>query len=115
VLLKYLAACPAKSFTVLLEALLDGVIAFRHLISAKPRRIARASLPFLRRALSGLGSRIATSQDQRGNGYQNNSAHCFLHCNRSIPIRNGLRWNRSSGGCAVSPHPSTRSDDPLFP
>jgi hypothetical protein len=36
VILKCLAACPAKSFTVLLEALLDGVIAFRQLISAKP-------------------------------------------------------------------------------
>jgi hypothetical protein len=114
VLLKCLAACPAKSFTVLLEALLDGVIAFRQLISAKPRRIARASLAFLRRALSGLGSRIAASQNQRGNGYQNNSAHCFLQGNRSIPL-DGLRWNRSSGGCAVSPHASTRSDDPLFP
>jgi hypothetical protein len=86
VILKCLAACPAKSFTVLLEALLDGVIALRQLISAKPRRIARASLPFLRRALSGLRSRIATSQNQRGNGYQNNSAHCFLQGNRSIPL-----------------------------
>lgn len=84
-LLKCLAACPAKSFTVLLEALLDGVIAFRQLISAKPRRIARASLPLLRRALSGLRSRIATSQNQRGNCYQNKSAHCFLRGDCSLP------------------------------
>jgi hypothetical protein len=40
VVLKSLPACPAKSFTVLLEALLDGVVALRQLLSAKPRRVA---------------------------------------------------------------------------
>jgi hypothetical protein len=48
VVLKCLPACPAKSLTVLLQALLDGVIASGQLFSAKPRRIARAGLPLLR-------------------------------------------------------------------
>ncbi|MDB5636965.1 MAG: hypothetical protein JWP51_1873 [Bradyrhizobium sp.] len=109
VLLKCLAACPAKSFTVLLEALLDGVIAFRQLISAKPRRIARASLPLLRRALSGLRSRIATSQNQRGNCYQNKSAHCFLRGDCSL-----LQISFVIGVCRTASAPADASQAATF-
>jgi hypothetical protein len=35
VVLKGLAACSAKPVTVLLQALLDGAVAIRHLLSAK--------------------------------------------------------------------------------
>jgi hypothetical protein len=76
VVLKNLPACAAKSFPVLLEALLDGIVAICHLLSAKPRRIVRASLLLLRGA--GLRSRRATSQNQDGNCYQNDSAHLLL-------------------------------------
>jgi len=78
VVFKSLPACPAKPFTVLLEALLDGVIAIRHLLSAKPRCITRAGLVLLGGAVSGFRSRIAASQNQCGNGYQNNFAHSLL-------------------------------------
>jgi hypothetical protein len=63
--LKDLPACPAKLFTLLLEALLDGVVTFCHLLSAKPRRIAGASLVLLRSARR--RSCIATSQSQHKN------------------------------------------------
>jgi hypothetical protein len=76
--LKHLPACPAKPVTMLLKALLDGVVALGHLLSAKPRCIARASLMLLRRPLSGLRSCIATSQNQQRKSYQSNSAHCYL-------------------------------------
>jgi hypothetical protein len=76
VVLKNLPACAAKSFPVLLEALLDGIVAIRHLLSAKPRRIVRASLLLLRGA--GLRSRRAISQNHDGNCYQNDSAHLLL-------------------------------------
>jgi hypothetical protein len=42
-LLKRLAAGSAESFAVLLQALLDDIIAFRQQMSAKPRRVARAA------------------------------------------------------------------------
>jgi hypothetical protein len=45
--LKGLPACPTEVLTVLLETLLDGVVAIRHLFSAKPRRIARTGFPLL--------------------------------------------------------------------
>jgi hypothetical protein len=61
VVLKNLPACPTKMLTVLLEALLDGVVAIRHLLSAKPRRIARTRAAFLWRAASGLRPCTATS------------------------------------------------------
>src|SRR3979490_1246054 len=77
VVLKRLPACSAKSVAVLLETLLDGAIAIRQLLSAKPRRIPRASTALLRSA--GLRLRIAASQDQCGNCDQENSAHLFLH------------------------------------
>jgi hypothetical protein len=51
--LKCLPAGAAKSFAILLEALLDGAIAVSQLLPAKSRRIARASLPVLRRACLG--------------------------------------------------------------
>jgi hypothetical protein len=76
VVLKDLPACSTELFAVLLEALLDGVVAICQLLSTKPRCIARAGLMFLRRAV--LRSRIAPSQNQRGNCYQDNSAHLFL-------------------------------------
>jgi len=89
VVLKKLPACAAKSFPVLLEALLDGIVAIRHLLSAKPRRIVRASLLLLRGA--GLRSRRATSQNQDGNCYQNDSAHLLLLrdmiCDQPTPRR----------------------------
>jgi hypothetical protein len=59
VIFKNLPTGSPKPFTVLLEALLNGAIAVPQLRSAKPRRVARASLMLLRRA--GLRSRIATS------------------------------------------------------
>jgi hypothetical protein len=66
----------AKLVAMLLEALLDGAVAIRHLLSAKPRRIARTSAPLLRRAALRLC--IATAENQDGNCQQNNSAHCLL-------------------------------------
>jgi hypothetical protein len=52
-------ACSAKSFAVLLEALLDGAIAICQLRSAKSRGVARAGVALLRRALLGLRSCVA--------------------------------------------------------
>ena len=89
VVLKNLPACAAKSFPVLLEALLDGIVTISHLLSAKPRRIVRASLLLLRRA--GLRSRRAISQNHDGNCYQSDSAHLLLLrdiiCDQPIPRR----------------------------
>jgi hypothetical protein len=81
-ILKNLPACSAQLFTVLLEALLDRGVAIRHLLSAKPRRVARASRLLLRSTVSGLRQCTATPENQRGNCCQNNSAHALLH--RSI-------------------------------
>jgi hypothetical protein len=67
VFLKHLPARPAESFTALLEALLDGGIAVRHLLSAKPRCIAGASLLLFGCAPSGLRLRNVTAQNQHGN------------------------------------------------
>jgi hypothetical protein len=85
VVLKNLPACPTKMLTVLLEALLDGVVAIRHLLSAKPRRIARTRAAFLWRAASGLRPCTATSENQRGDGRQDNSVHF-------APPQDDLRW-----------------------
>jgi hypothetical protein len=63
VVLKGLPACSAKSFTVLLEALLNGVIAICQLRSAKPRCVARACLALLRIASSGLRACVAICQN----------------------------------------------------
>jgi hypothetical protein len=57
-----------------LQTLLDDTIAFRQQMSAKPRRVARASLMLLRR----VGLRLcgaAISQNERRNCYQGNSMH----------------------------------------
>jgi anti-sigma factor RsiW len=64
VILKHGPACAAKPFAVLLEALLDGIVTLAHLPPAKPRRVARASLPLLWGAI--LRLRIAASKSQRG-------------------------------------------------
>src|SRR5712691_12513152 len=89
VVLKNLPACAAKLFAVLLEALLDGMVAICHLLSAKPRRIVRASVLLLRGA--GLRSRRAISQNHDGNCYQNDSAHLLLLrdmiCDQPAPRR----------------------------
>jgi hypothetical protein len=79
VILKDFPASRAKSSAVLLEALLDGVVPFCHLLSTKPRGVARASILLLRSSPSGLRSCIATAQNQRGNCHQNDSAHSLLH------------------------------------
>jgi hypothetical protein len=52
--LEGLPACPTKVCAVLLEALLNGVVAVGHLLSAEPRRIARAGAPLLSSTVSAL-------------------------------------------------------------
>jgi hypothetical protein len=42
--LKHSSACPTEAVTVVLKALLDGIVAFRQLVPAKARRIARAGI-----------------------------------------------------------------------
>jgi hypothetical protein len=64
VILKDGPAGAAEAFTMLLEALLDSIVTLTHLLSAKPRRVARASLPLLRTAV--LRLRIAAAKSQRG-------------------------------------------------
>jgi hypothetical protein len=66
-ILKNLPACSTELLAVLLEALLNGVVAVRHLLSAKPRGVARAGAPLLRSTVWDLRQCIATSQSQRGN------------------------------------------------
>jgi hypothetical protein len=73
VVLKYFPARASKPITVLLETLLNGIVAIGHLLSAKPRRVTRASLPLLRGA--GLGQCRGTAKDQRGDCDQNDPAH----------------------------------------
>jgi hypothetical protein len=73
VVLKCLAAGAAEPITVLLEALLNGIVAIGHLLSAKPRSVARTSLPLLRGA--GLSQRSRTAKDQPGNCDQNDPVH----------------------------------------
>ena len=105
VVLKCLSARSAKSFAILLEALLDGVIALRQFIPAKPRGIARAGVSLLRGAF--LGSCVAKSQNQDVNYHQNNSAHGFLRYFCSLLqdlIRDRLArvaWQTPSGGHRV--------------
>jgi hypothetical protein len=64
VFFKRFPACSAEPLTVLLEALLDGVITICQLLSAKPRSVARASLLLLQGASAGLRPCVATYQNQ---------------------------------------------------
>jgi len=60
--LKHLAAGAAKLRPMLLQALLDRVVAVVENLAAQPRRIARASAPLFRRATLRAG--IATPENQ---------------------------------------------------
>jgi hypothetical protein len=83
VILKDLPACVTELLAVLLEALLDGVVAVSQLLSAKPRCVARTSVALLRRAR--LGLRVAIAQNQHGK-CQHNPAHSLLPGRSAISV-----------------------------
>src|SRR6266404_6649359 len=108
VCLKHPSARPAEAIAVLLEALPDGIIAIRQLVSAKARRIARAGILLF--GCAPLRLRHAASQNQRGNCDEKNSAHahpprCLLLSDNVLRV-NVVPHDRSGNKPASSPSPA---------
>jgi hypothetical protein len=95
---------------MLLEASPDRVVALCHLLSAKPRRIARASVPLLWSA--GLRSGIAAFENQHRNCQHSCPAHSLVPnvgCPRNATLPNARSWDwvpRRGRSDAVCPVPA---------